>query len=157
MYAAVRRVCLGGTGFGLDANVREVYYFLSHNYQDGDEIFLFGFSRGAYTVRAVSGLLGEIGLLNKRGIGLFPNVYAQYQMRARNEPAWKKYQKDQQLEKYRQPNVRMVVLGCWDTVGSLGVPNNWLSRWLKWNEKYKFHNTRLSDGKPNLQCSAQFR
>ena len=144
----MRRVCLGGTGFGLDTNVREVYYFLSNNYQDGDEIFLFGYSRGAYTVRAVSGLLEDIGLLKKQGIGLFPDVYAKYQIRKHNPVAWRQYKLDKNLDHYKQ-DVRVVVLGCWDTVGSMGVPDGWLVRLLKLNEKYRFYNTQLSGGESN--------
>ena len=105
----------GGTGYGLDQNVREAYYFLSNNYQDGDELYLFGFSRGAYTARAISGLIGDIGLLNKWGITFFPDIYKQYQCRLSHPEGWAKYQADKDLAKYRQPNVRMRVLGCWDT------------------------------------------
>jgi len=60
--------------YGLDDNVRDAYSFLTANYQAGcgqqeaDEIFLFGFSRGAYTVRAISGVINTIGLLTKKGL-----------------------------------------------------------------------------------------
>jgi uncharacterized protein (DUF2235 family) len=53
----------GGTGSGLSEHVREAYGFLAHNYAAGDEIFLFGFSRGAYTARSVAGLISQAGLL----------------------------------------------------------------------------------------------
>jgi uncharacterized protein (DUF2235 family) len=69
------------TGYGLDDNVLSAYSFLVHNYEDGDRIFLFGFSRGAYTVRVLAGLIHKIGLIspdqvNLAGSGLI--AYKQY-------------------------------------------------------------------------------
>ena len=54
---ALDRVVGGAVGLGLSRNVRDAYAFLAANYCEGDEIFLFGFSRGAYTARSVAGLL----------------------------------------------------------------------------------------------------
>lgn len=51
------------TGYGLDDNVLAAYRFLVHNWQEGDRIYLFGFSRGAYTVRVLAGLIHKIGLI----------------------------------------------------------------------------------------------
>ena len=51
------------TGYGLDDNVLKAYEFLVRNYEDGDEIFLFGFSRGAYTVRLLAGFIHKVGLV----------------------------------------------------------------------------------------------
>lgn len=98
----------------------------------------------------MSGLLGDIGLLNKWGIGLFPDTYNHYQKRAESQAgakAWEDFQQEKNLQQYRQPNVRIVVVGCWDTVGSLGVPENWLARKLKWNKRYEFYDTQLSSSK----------
>jgi uncharacterized protein (DUF2235 family) len=69
------------TGYGLDDNVLSAYSFLVHNYQEGDRIFLFGFSRGAHTVRVLAGLIHKIGLIwpeqdNLAGSGLI--AYKQY-------------------------------------------------------------------------------
>jgi uncharacterized protein (DUF2235 family) len=69
------------TGYGLDDNVLSAYCFLVRNYQEGDRIFLFGFSRGAYTVRVLAGLINKIGLIapeqdNLAGSGLI--AYKQY-------------------------------------------------------------------------------
>lgn len=58
------------TGYGLDDNVLNSYEFLVENYEDGDEIFLFGFSRGAYTVRVLAGLIHKMGLLRPEQINL---------------------------------------------------------------------------------------
>ena len=52
------------TGYGLDDNVLAAYGFLIGHYEEGDDIFLFGFSRGAYTVRVLAGMIHRIGLLS---------------------------------------------------------------------------------------------
>jgi uncharacterized protein (DUF2235 family) len=53
----------GSTGKGLDANIRKAYEWVVENYNDGDEIFIFGFSRGAYTARSLAGLIANFGVL----------------------------------------------------------------------------------------------
>jgi len=65
----------GATGQGLSENVREAYAFISNNYEPGDEIFLLGFSRGAYTARSIAGLIGAVGLLTKRGLWALPEIF----------------------------------------------------------------------------------
>ena len=59
-------------GVGLAENVKQTYGFVVDNYQPGDELFLFGFSRGAHTVRSLSGLIGLLGLLPKQHMDEFP-------------------------------------------------------------------------------------
>ena len=65
---------MGGTmGLGLSQNVQACYDFLATNFVDGDKIYLFGFSRGAYTARSIAGLIGAVGgLLENRDMDLFP-------------------------------------------------------------------------------------
>lgn len=59
---------LGGVfGFGLARNVRTIYLFLCRNYRPGDRIYLFGFSRGAFTVRLLTALIGTVGVLRNLG------------------------------------------------------------------------------------------
>ena len=58
------------TGYGLDDNVLAAYSFLVHTYQAGDQIYLFGFSRGAYTVRVLAGLIHKIGLITPEQVNL---------------------------------------------------------------------------------------
>lgn len=57
------RLLGGAIGYGLSRNIREIYSFLALNYEPGDRIFLFGFSRGAHTVRAVAGMIAKIGIV----------------------------------------------------------------------------------------------
>lgn len=65
----------GAVGEVLRENVREAYSFLSNNYSEGDEIFLLGFSRGAFTVRAVAGIIATVGLLTKKGLAYWPEIF----------------------------------------------------------------------------------
>ena len=69
------------TGYGLDDKVLQSYLFLVRNYEPGDQIYLFGFSRGAYTVRVLAGLIHKVGLIapeqaNLAGSGL--TAYKQF-------------------------------------------------------------------------------
>ncbi|MEJ2201065.1 MAG: DUF2235 domain-containing protein, partial [Desulfuromonadaceae bacterium] len=68
----------GGTGLGISRNIQDAYRFLANNYVEGDEIFCFGFSRGAYTVRCLSGMLEATGLLHKNDLDHLPAAYAYY-------------------------------------------------------------------------------
>jgi uncharacterized protein (DUF2235 family) len=63
---------------GYRKTVRSAYAFFVDNYRDGDEIFLFGFSRGAYTTRSVAGMLGHVGLLRKHHMENFDEVWDYY-------------------------------------------------------------------------------
>lgn len=69
----------GGLALGLSENVREAYGFLAHNYDKDDEIFLIGFSRGAFTARSVGGIISTLGLLNKRAMEHFYDIFEDYE------------------------------------------------------------------------------
>jgi uncharacterized protein (DUF2235 family) len=71
----VDRIAGGGAGVGLTASVKACYGFLADNYKENDEIFLFGFSRGAYIARALGGLIGAIGIMQKREMNRFSDVW----------------------------------------------------------------------------------
>ena len=127
----------GALGAGIDKNIQDAYRFLVHNYNIGDEIFLFGFSRGAYTVRSIAGLINNAGILNKIHSELIPNAYKMYRSKEKpNHPNAQKFRLDYSRE------VKIKFIGVWDTVGSLGIP---LRLFKKINQrKYRFHDTTLS-------------
>lgn len=79
------RVAGGLTGSGIEDNIREAYSFLATNYLDKDEIFLIGFSRGAYTARSVGGIVGGLGLLTKSGLPYFAEIFEDYIHREDND------------------------------------------------------------------------
>jgi uncharacterized protein (DUF2235 family) len=126
-------------GLGLSHNIRDAYAFVCNNYNAGDEIFLFGFSRGAYTARSLSGLIGYAGLLGKQDLDRFFELWDGYK-----EPDEKK-RKDA-LDSFggRHQGVSIKVIGVWDTVGSVGIPAD-IARLdvLNFRRYYGFHDTSL--------------
>jgi hypothetical protein len=73
------RLLGGGTGLGLSEHIREAYSFLANNYSPGDSIFLIGFSRGSFTARSLGGLVGNLGLLNKKGLPFFYEIFLDWE------------------------------------------------------------------------------
>ena len=74
----VRKNYQGFTGAGLEQNVREAYGFLCNNFDDGDEIHITGFSRGAFTARSVAGMVDAVGILTKKGLDKFYEAFEYY-------------------------------------------------------------------------------
>ena len=97
----------------LSDHVTDAYHFLMRYYQEGDSIFIFGFSRGAYTARAVAGMLHKVGLLTQGNEELIPFAWDMF-----------KHERDQEVyEGFRKTfsrPVRVHFLGLWDTVSSIG-------------------------------------
>ncbi|EWC44392.1 hypothetical protein DRE_01218 [Drechslerella stenobrocha 248] len=148
----------GSVGFGLDNSVREAYAFLAANYQDSwedqpaDEIYLFGFSRGAYTVRALAAFVSEIGLLTKRGMDDFALIYQEYKKGPESFQAFTERRIASNVDGVpweTQRNITIKVIGVFDTVGSVGFPDSWLTRFLGLNDTFGFYNTKLSPAVEN--------
>jgi uncharacterized protein (DUF2235 family) len=138
----IDRLLGGGLGFGLSQNVRDAYAFLVNNHAPGDEILLFGFSRGAYTARSLGGLIGTIGLLDKQEMGGFMDAWAFHRLdekeRARHQAAF-----DERFPARRR-DVAIRCIAVWDTVGALGIPaNRFTHRWEPCRSTYRFHDTTL--------------
>ncbi len=112
---------LGGAfGEGLDGKIRDGYTRISHLYEHGDQIFLFGFSRGAYTARCLGGMIVACGLPTQH---TDDNLTALAFCAYRERDTGKKQQLLASLkQKYAVENVEITMIGVWDTVGSLGVP-----------------------------------
>ena len=130
----------GAFGSGIEDNVRDIYRFLVYNYVSGDEIYLFGFSRGAFTVRTVCGFLNQVGLLQKDDDYYVPEIYGCYESRhPRGSDQW-----NHAFRKVRNhqaaPPIRM--LGVWDTVGALGAPG--VIGQLFNGKKYQYHEISLN-------------
>lgn len=139
-------------GLGLEENAEDAYSFIAHNYVEGDEIFILGFSRGAYTARFVAGLLGIIGVLSRVGMRHFKPIIEIYKAAidatAFNKAleAYKTNQANHMTEDdfsvtYDKVNIKAVA--CWETVGAMGVPDNTLAKLLKLNAKWDFLDTQL--------------
>ncbi|KAF3925198.1 hypothetical protein ABW20_dc0103223 [Dactylellina cionopaga] len=138
------RLIAGGTGLGLSEHVREAFVFISNNYHVQDEIFILGFSRGAFTARSIAGLIGRIGVLTRRGMESFGKIYEDYiNFKLRDES----YIDQQNWERIKGVSIKGI--GCWDTVGALGIPTSPVIEKCKCNDKYKFHDTDLTSSTEN--------
>ncbi|KAF1836948.1 hypothetical protein BDW02DRAFT_577534 [Decorospora gaudefroyi] len=158
------RIVGGTTGKGLAEDVREAYSFLANNYHPGDEIFLLGFSRGAFTARSIGGLIGEIGLLTKKGLSALPEVYED--VKNRRNPDYRpkhddmpfprkpsaddpRYAEELERRGLTRLDIPIKVIAVWDTVGSLGIPRiGILQRAGLQSAQSKattFHDTKLSN------------
>lgn len=131
------RIFGGAFGHGLDENVKDGYRFLGNNYEDGDEIYLFGFSRGAFTARSLAGFIGCSGLLTKHTLGKLDEAWQLY----RTKPDERDPMEIERIRSlgFAAPNI--VCIGVWDTVGALGVPLNLLNGLSR--RRYQFHDTEL--------------
>ncbi|KAL8873634.1 MAG: hypothetical protein Q9174_000935 [Haloplaca sp. 1 TL-2023] len=128
----------GGTGAGLSENIREAYAFLAANYLPGDEIFLVGFSRGAFTARSIAAMISSVGLLTVEGMVEFYAVFKdwEHQADAKYESRWPErpfpnkpsvkdpaYGKELERLGLTRLNITIRAIGVWDTVGALGIPD----------------------------------
>jgi len=132
----------GGTGLGIDSNIMDAYKFLMWNYQPSDEVYLFGFSRGAYTVRSLAGFIRNCGIMQPNYLHLMDEAYHLYRDRsALTHPdgdLMKAFKKSYGIDK---EETFIKFLGVWDTVGALGIPLKWFRRF---NQKYQFHDVKVS-------------
>lgn len=158
---AIDRLGGGAFGWGLNANIEEAYWHLAFNYELGDQIYIFGFSRGAFTARSLAGLIRSCGIPSQDNIGRIPGAMAQYQARGEDShpdaPASLAFRRgfsprsstsDAEVQDRLRHNLtsellKIRYLGVWDTVGSLGVPDQ-LGVSKLFNRKYKFHDQALS-------------
>ncbi len=141
-------------------NVLQVYNFISNNFQAGDELFFFGFSRGAYTTRAAAGLVYELGVLKPATLPAFFKYYNPFiHEKTQNDQSpiffsdfepWKQFVASNQGNPIAtQSDVNVQVIGVFETVGSLGIPEiGWGWTWHKADLKaYQFYDTNLNDSK----------
>jgi uncharacterized protein (DUF2235 family) len=136
---------LGGgmLGMGLADNVKQAYASLALNYAPGDEVFFFGFSRGAFTVRSLGGLIGLVGILDKRHMDKFHYAWDYYRT---PPPRRTSQQRAEFLARFGDAppqKMRIDFIGVWDTVGALGIPFGPLR--FVGKRKFQFHNTNLGD------------
>lgn len=128
----IKEIIGGALGIGLGRNIRQLYTSLCKNYAEGDKIYLFGFSRGAFTVRSLAGMISTIGILPGRGLDnedLDREVkLAYWAYRSRLDK-----HRDRLATRYaggaRLHKPRVHFIGVWDTVNAVGVPFEQL-RWF---------------------------
>lgn len=130
----IERRWAGMTGGGLARNVQSAYHWLAQNYEQDDEIYLLGFSRGAFTVRALSGFIARAGLIRRPDWDVVRSAYVGYRRKIQRNGS-------------DNPSVfkaKIHFLGVWDTVGALGIPPEFsLLTWLS-ARRQRFRNTQLA-------------
>jgi uncharacterized protein (DUF2235 family) len=136
---------LGGAfGYGLSDNVIDGYRWLCETWQPGDQLYLFGFSRGAYSARSLGGLIRKCGLLRrgaddsvaKADVSAAYDFYRDTRCKP-DDPIGVEFRASHSIE------VDIHFIGVWDTVGSLGIPDT--ASWFPYaRSRYRFHDTELS-------------
>ncbi|MEA2952492.1 MAG: hypothetical protein QOJ96_2012 [Alphaproteobacteria bacterium] len=153
----------GMFGHGLDAAVVDGYEWLIENYNPGDEIFIFGFSRGAYIARSLSGFISKCGLLTPGAPLAVNQLYGRYrrrhtlhtlrtlhELKADKEKSIGTFTLEEEwMLKYSHP-APVKLIAVFDTVGALGIPfpnvpglartgRGFLNTGLKISNDYAFH------------------
>ncbi|WP_157928846.1 DUF2235 domain-containing protein [Pararhizobium haloflavum] len=156
----------GAFGWGLFDKIAEAYRFLAFNWRPGDEIFIFGFSRGAFTARSLAGLIRKCGIIPKARASQIAAAFAFYknhaihpddpeaqQFRLRHSPETVMKSAERSFREDRgdpgnaadRPLFSIRYVGVWDTVGALGVPRHTLFEMIvNTARRYQFHDTQLS-------------
>ncbi len=142
--AGLSHVLGGAFGYGLSGHVRDGYRWLCETWQPGDQLYLFGFSRGAYTARSLGGMIRKCGLLRRGADGKVAAAeivaaYAFYRDGATKpgDPAAVEWRARRAIE------IAIHFIGVWDTVGALGIPDT--ASWFPFaRARYQFHDTELS-------------
>ncbi len=154
----------GALGWGLIQNIEDAYRSLVFSYEPGDEIYIFGFSRGAYTARSLAGLIRAVGICPRENAHRIPEAIEEYRrpkhgIRDANDPSKYIWRAEYAPETATTPEeltwrrksrpgnpvlLQIKYLGVWDTVGAMGVPGYWMTAPLL-NSRHQFHDTELSD------------
>lgn len=139
---SVDRYTGGAFGHGLDDNLFDAYRFLVANYEPGDDVFLFGFSRGAFTARSLGGMVRNCGILKRTSVDKYPEALDLYRDRehAPDDETARRFRGEHSI--LEDENVPIRFIGVWDTVGALGIPVRGLRSLTR--GKYQFHDVQLS-------------
>lgn len=129
----------GATGKGMHKNIMDDYRYIVQNYKPGDELYLFGFSRGAYTVRCLCGLINNVGIVTRPDAHLIQQAFDHYKNPARA------YKPDGEKsiefrEAHSHPSRSVEFVGVWDTVGAMGIPISFLGLF---DDRDEFYDTKL--------------
>lgn len=116
----------GTTGLGMAKNVQDGYRFIVQNYRPGDDIFLFGFSRGAFTARCLAGMLNNCGILRRENAHMIPEAFELYKKRS-IKPGSANARRWRRSRSLGDERDRVAFIGVWDTVGALGIPTRALA------------------------------
>jgi len=131
----------GITGREIAKNIMDNYRYLVQNYAPGDEIYLFGFSRGSYTVRSLCGLINNCGILKRPDTRLIQAAFEHYKKTgSAYGPKGNESLAFRKAHSHANRTVKFV--GVWDTLGALGIPFSFLGLMDKQDE---FYDTKMGD------------
>ena len=129
----------GATGKGLHKNIMDDYRYIVQNYSPGDELYLFGFSRGSYTIRCLCGLINNCGIIKRPDASLIQKAFNHYK---RNGTAYAP--KGTESIKFRNQHSHksreIKFVGVWDTVGAMGIPISFLGLF---DDKDEFYDSKI--------------
>src|SRR6266568_4709614 len=131
------RITGGAFGQGLSENIRQGYAWLAEKHVPEDQVFVFGFSRGAYTARSLVGFIRKCGLLNSPRKALVAEAYELY----RDKSVAPDDSRAVEFRAQHSREIRVRFIGVWDTVGALGIP---VSHVPFSSDYYSWHDTDLS-------------
>lgn len=129
----------GATGKGLHKNIMDDYRYIIQNYSPGDEIFLFGFSRGSYTVRSLCGLINNCGILKRPDARLIQAAFELYKKPGKTNSPTGDNSKAFRAE-HSHASRKITFVGVWDTVGALGIPFSFMGLL---ENKDQFYDTKM--------------
>jgi uncharacterized protein (DUF2235 family) len=138
-------------GAGLEDDIVQTYIRLSLNYQAGDEIYIFGYSRGAFSARSLAAMIRRCGVLRRRHVDQAPAAFALYRTgKSFDDPECVAFRNKFGKSAHGGPDgsagkadVAITFIGLFDTVGQRGLPSGFgpLTDWM--NRRYQFHDVRL--------------
>ena len=155
-------------GTGLDQNIEDAYRYLMNRHNPGDRVFLFGFSRGAFTARAIAGMLFKVGLLQKGSENLIPYATKIYNGRKpigpKDSEKVKKKKQDHNdhnrriAEGFKRTychECRPYFIGVWDTVGALGhfLSKKFFDATLHEDVRYGYHAVSIDEKRKKFPVS----
>lgn len=129
----------GAIGQGMHKNIMDNYRYIVQNYSPGDELFLFGFSRGAYTVRSLSGLINNCGIIKRpyaqriqQAFDHYKNITSPFSPQGEESIRFR--------EQFSHASREIQFIGVWDTIGSMGIPMSFLGLF---DDSDEFYNTKI--------------
>jgi uncharacterized protein (DUF2235 family) len=127
----------GAIGYGIADRIKKGYALIAEAYEPGDEIYAFGFSRGAYEARSLAGIIALVGVLKPENAGRIDEAWEGYRTHG-GRPDSPEVARLRELAHWP---ARLKLIGVWDTVGNLGIPFGPRTRI---GQAFAFHSTTLS-------------